>query len=80
MFSSGGVQVPGSSGKRGGGRPTANLFALQTLLGVAVARKEDQCSLWAVLMALKEAALAALAESRRAASNLSLFEEQRAEL
>ena len=30
LLSSSGVLVPGSSGKRGGGRPTANLFAVQT--------------------------------------------------
>jgi len=58
-----GGRAPGSSGNRGGGRPgargiggggrpTANLFAIQTECGVAVARKDDQCSLLDFLMAL----------------------------
>ena len=42
LLSSGGVVAPGNSGKRGGGRPTANLFAVQTVCGVAVAKNVDQ--------------------------------------
>ena len=52
-MSSGGDVAPGSSGKRGGGRPTANFFAVQTVCGDAEARKEDQCSLLAFLISLK---------------------------
>ena len=53
LFSSNGVVAPGSPGKRGGGGPTANLFAVQTVSGVAEAKKSDQWSLLAFLMALK---------------------------
>ena len=53
LLSSGGVVAPGSSGKRGGGRPTANFFAVHTVCGVAVARNADQWSLLAFLIALK---------------------------
>ena len=41
LLSSGGVEAPGSSGKRGG-RPTANPLAVHTVWGVAEAKKEDQ--------------------------------------
>jgi len=64
----------------GGGRPTASLLAAHTDWGVAEAWKEDQWSLFAFLMALKYADLAALADVRRDASKRSLFEERRAEL
>jgi len=80
LLSSSGVTARGSSGKRGGGRPSANLFGVQTVCGVAVARKADRWSLLAFLQALKEAVLAALADARRAASSLSTFEEWSAEL
>jgi len=53
LFSSSGDVLPGSSGNWGGGRPTANLFAVQTVCGVAEAKKADQWSLLAFLMALK---------------------------
>jgi len=53
LFSSSGVEAPGSSGKQGGGRPIATFWAVQTDGGVAVARKELQWSLFAFLMALK---------------------------
>jgi len=53
LLSSSGVLAAGTSGKRGGGRPTANLFAVRADLGVAAGRKEDQWSLFAFLMALK---------------------------
>jgi len=53
VLSSGGVEAPGSSGKWGGGRPMANLLAVHTDWGVAEAKKEDQWSLFAFLMALK---------------------------
>ena len=52
-FSSGGVVAPGSSGNRGGGRPTASFLAVHTVWGVAEATKEDQWALFAFLMALK---------------------------
>jgi len=41
-FSSGEVEVPGSSGKRGGRRPTASFLAVNTDWGVTGAKKEDQ--------------------------------------
>jgi len=41
LLSSSGVVAPGSSGKRGAGRPTANLFPVQTVCGVADAKKAD---------------------------------------
>ena len=47
-------------GNLGGGRPTANLFAVQTDCGVAEDRKSDQWDLLAVAMALKYARLAFL--------------------
>jgi len=53
LLSSRGLEAPGSSGKRGGGPPTANFFAVYTVCGVAEARKENQGSLFAFLMALK---------------------------
>jgi len=53
LLRSTGVLVPGSSGKRGRGHPIANLFAVQTVCGVAEAKKEDQWSLFAFLIALK---------------------------
>ena len=49
LLSSTGVTAPGSSGKRGGGRPTANFFAVQIVCGVAVARKAAQWSLFGFL-------------------------------
>ena len=52
LLSSGGVVAPGSSGK-GGGRPTANFFTVQTVCGVAVARNVDQWSVLAFLIAFK---------------------------
>jgi len=52
-LSSGGVEAPGRSGNRGGGRRTANFLAVHTVWGVANANKEDQWSLFAFLMALK---------------------------
>ena len=52
-FSSSGVVAPGSSGKQGGGRPTANFLAVQTVCGVTEAKKRDQWSLLAFLIALK---------------------------
>jgi len=39
---SGGVEAPGRSGKRGGGRPTASFLAVHMVWGVAEAKKEDQ--------------------------------------
>jgi len=80
LLSSGGAEPPGSSGKRGGGRQKANLLAVHPVGGVAVAKKEDQWSLFAFLMALKYVDLAALAEPRRAESKRSRFDERRAEL
>ena len=53
LLSSGGVEAPGISGKRGGERPTANHLAVHTLWGVAEAKKEDQWALFAFLIALK---------------------------
>jgi len=53
LLSCNGVEAPGRSGKPGGGRPPANFFAVHTVCGVAEARKEDQWSLLAFLMALK---------------------------
>jgi len=53
LLSSNGVVAPGSSGKRGGGRPTAHFFAVHIVCGVAVARKADQWSLLACLIPLK---------------------------
>jgi len=53
LLSSLGVLAPGSSGNRGGGRPTANFCAAQTDWGVADTRKEDQCYVLVCLMALK---------------------------
>lgn len=53
LFCSGRVMAPSSCRKRGGGRPTANFLAVQTVCGVAEARKEDQCSLLAFLIPLK---------------------------
>jgi len=41
LLSSSVIEAPGSSGKRGGARPTANFFAVQTVCSVAEARKED---------------------------------------
>ena len=67
-------------GETGGGRPIANLLAVHTVCGVAEAKKEHQWSLSALLMALKYAVLAHLAEARRAASKRSRFEKRRAEL
>jgi len=80
LLSSAGVVASGSSGNRGGGRPTANFFAVHTICCVAVAKNADQWSLLAFLIALKYAVLAALADARSAASNLSVFKEWRAEL
>jgi len=70
---------PGAPGN-GGGRPKANLLAVQTVCCMAEATTADQWSLLAFLMALNLADLAALAEARRAASNLSLLKVRRAEL
>ena len=53
VLSSIGDVVPGSSGNLGGGRPTANFFAVQTICGVAVARKADQWALLRFFLALK---------------------------
>jgi len=53
LLSSIGDVAPGSSGKRGGGQPRANFFAVQTVCGVAVARKADKWALLAFLIALK---------------------------
>lgn len=80
MFISGGVEAPGSSEKWRSGQPITNLFALQTVSGVAEVKNEDQCSLLAFLMAWKYAVLAALAEARRAALNRSGLEERSAQL
>ena len=58
MFEESPVQLQRCRGTRelretGGGRPTANFFAVQTVCGVAEARKADQWSLFAFFMALK---------------------------
>jgi len=53
LLSSIGVVAPGSSGKPGGGRPKANFFAVHTDCGVAEAKKADQWSLLAFLIALR---------------------------
>jgi len=45
LLSSNGVEAPESYGKRGDGRPTDNLFTVQTGCGVAEARKGYQWSL-----------------------------------
>jgi len=42
-LSSSGVEAPGSSGKRRGGRQMANVLAAQMVCGVAITRKSDQC-------------------------------------
>jgi len=53
LFSSSGVEAPGSSGKRGGGGPIVNFLAVQSDCEVAVVRKELEWSLFAFLIALK---------------------------
>ena len=53
LFSSGRVMAPRSCPKQGGRPPTANFLAVQTVCGVAEARKEDQYSLLAFLIPLK---------------------------
>ena len=50
---SAGLEAPGKSGNLCGGRPNANLLAVQTERGVAEDRKSDQCVLLAEAMALK---------------------------
>jgi len=42
VLSSSGAETLGSSGKRGGGRPMPNCFAVQTVWGVAVVRNAHQ--------------------------------------
>jgi len=53
LLSSGGFEARGRLGKRGWGRPMANLLAFHTVWGVAEAKKEDQWALFAFLIALK---------------------------
>jgi len=53
LFSSSRAVAPGGCGNQGRGRPKANLFAVQTVCGVAEARKDAQWSLLAFLMDLK---------------------------
>ena len=50
---SAGSEAPGRSGNLGGGRPNANLLAVQMERGVAEERKSDQCVFLAQAMALK---------------------------
>jgi len=50
---SAGSEAPGKSGKLCGGRPNANLLAVQRERGVAEERKSDQCVFLAEAMALK---------------------------
>jgi len=47
------LEAPGNSGNLWGGRPNANLLAVQRERGVAEDRKSDQCALLAEAMALK---------------------------
>jgi len=77
LFSSSGVEVPGSSGKRGGARLIANFLAVHTPCGVGVARKELQWSLFAFLMALKYEERAALADANREPSKRSSLKDLR---
>ena len=46
-------EAPGNSRNVCGGRPNANLLAVQTERGVAEDSKSDQCVLFATAMALK---------------------------
>ena len=80
MFSSSGVEAPGTRGSRGGRPPIANLLAVHTVCRVAVARRELQWSLFAFFMALQYEERAALADANREASNRSWLEDLRAEL
>jgi len=50
---SAGSEAPGKSGNLCGGRPNANLFAVQREYGVAEDKKSDQCVFLAKAMALK---------------------------
>jgi len=50
---SAGSEAPGKSGNLCGGRPNANLLAVQRECGVAEDRKSDQCVFLAKAMALK---------------------------
>ena len=50
---SAGLEAPGKSGNLCGGRPNANLLAVQREHRVAEDRKSDQCVLLAEAMALK---------------------------
>jgi len=50
---SAGLEAPGRSGNLCGGRPNANLLAVQMEHGVAKDRKSDQCVFLAEAMALK---------------------------
>ena len=50
---SAGAEAPGKSGNLCGGRPNANLLAVQRECGVAEDRKSDQCVFLARAMALK---------------------------
>ena len=50
---SAGLEAPGRSGNLSGGRPNANLLAVQMERGVAEDRKSDQCAFLAEAMALK---------------------------
>jgi len=50
---SAGLEAPGRSGNPCGGRPNANLLAIQKDCGVAEDKKSDQCAFLAEAMALK---------------------------
>ena len=50
---SAGSEAPGKSGNLCGGRPNANLLAVQRQCGVAEDKKSDQCVFLAEAMALK---------------------------
>ena len=50
---SAGSEAPGRSGNLCGGRPNANLLAVQRERGVAVDRKSDKCVFLTEAMALK---------------------------
>jgi len=53
MATAAGSEAPGKSGNICGGRPNANLLAVQREYGVAEDKKSDQCVLLAEVMALK---------------------------
>ena len=48
-----GSEAPGNSGNLCGGRPNANLLAVQRERGVAEHKESDQCAFLAEAMALK---------------------------